>query len=146
MRAKRDARLDLLARVSLFAGCDRRQLTRIASLSTETTLPAASVLCREGSIGQEAFVLIEGSVSVSKQGSLVSTLAPGAVFGEMALVGGKYRNATVIADTEVRVLVMTPQEFASVLDAVPPVAGAVYALLALRQREGGHTVRAVASV
>ncbi|MGQ0631124.1 MAG: cyclic nucleotide-binding domain-containing protein [Sporichthyaceae bacterium] len=146
MNSKRDLRLDLLADIGLFAGLDRRQLVRIASMSTETTLPAASVLCREGAIGQEAFVLVEGTVTVSVAGTPIAVLGPGAVIGEMALVGGKYRNATVIADTAVRVLVMTPAEFATIIDCVPQVADAVNSLLAVRQRDHGHTARSTARV
>ena len=119
MTAKRDARLDLLAGIDLFHGLSRRDLLRIASLSTEISLPEGSVLCREGQRALEAFILVEGSVAVSSDGRPVAMLRPGTAFGEIAMLDNKPRNATVVATSQVSVLVLTPQELSSVLDLVP---------------------------
>lgn len=132
---KRDARVDAIAGLDLFAGLDRKQLATIASLSTEVTLPAGSVLCRRGERGREAFVLVEGSVAVSVDDQAVAVLRPGAVFGEMSLLDGKPRVATVTATSAVSVLVLTPLELASLLEAVPAVRSRIFSTLGARKKD-----------
>jgi len=117
-----DAKLDRLAGIPLFAGAQRRQLERIARLCTEVTVPPGRVLCRQGESGREFFVIEEGTVTVSNSDRQLATLGPGDFFGELALLDGKTRNATVTADSKVRLLVLTRQEFAAVLDDDPAVA------------------------
>ena len=77
MFTKRDARIDVIEGLELFAGLDRKQLATIASLSTQVTLPEGSVLCRRGERGLEAFILIEGSVAVSIENEAIAVLRPG---------------------------------------------------------------------
>lgn len=132
---KRDARIDLLAGIDLFARLDRKQLERIAALSTQVTLPAGTVLCRRGELGREAFVLVEGTVAVSIEDEAIAVLRPGAVFGEMSLIERKPRVANVTATDQVSVLVLSPQELASVLHEVPSVAAHVYAQLGARKHD-----------
>lgn len=135
MFTKRDARIDAIADLDLFAGLDRKQLATIASLSTPVTLPAGSVLCRRGERGREAFVLIEGSVAVSVEEEAIAVLRPGSVFGEMSLLDGSPRVANVTATSQVSLLVLTNLELASVLDAVPTVAARVYSTLGARKQD-----------
>jgi CRP-like cAMP-binding protein len=132
---KRDARIDAIADLDLFAGLDRKQLATIASLSTPVTLPAGSVLCRRGERGREAFILIEGSVAVSIEDEAIAVLRPGSVFGEMSLLDGSPRVANVTATSQVTVLVLTNLELSSVLDAVPAVAARVYSTLGARKQD-----------
>jgi len=132
---KRDARIDLIADLDLFAKCDRKQLATIVSLSTQVTLPAGSVLCRRGERGREAFVLIEGSVAVSIEEEAIAVLRPGSVFGEMSLLDGEPRVANVTATSQVSVLVLTPLELASVLEAVPSVRARVFSTLGARKKD-----------
>lgn len=134
MRVKRDARLDLLARVELFAGCNLRQLIRIASLSTEITLPAGEVLFREGEPGREAFVLLDGTAAVSVGERAIAVLQPGAVFGDLGLVEHQRRLATVTATSPISVLVLTPQELSALLESVPAVATRVRLSAEARRR------------
>ena len=135
MFTKRDARIDAIADLDLFAGLDRKQLATIASLSTPVTLPAGSVLCRRGERGREAFILIEGSVAVSIEDEAIAVLRPGSVFGEMSLLDGSPRVANVTATSQVTVLVLTNLELSSVLDAVPAVAARVYSTLGARKQD-----------
>lgn len=135
MFLKRDARLDLLADLDIFARCDRRQLARIAALSTQVTLPAGSVLCRRGEYGREAFILVEGTVAVSIADTAIAVLRPGAVFGEMSLLDGNRRVANVTATDQVSVLVLSRQELITVLDEAPAVAAQVYATLGARKHD-----------
>ncbi len=132
---KRDARIDLLAGLEIFARCDRKQLAAIAALSTQVTLPAGTVLCRRGELGREAFVLVEGTVAVSVGDEAIAVLRPGAVFGEMSLLENKPRVANVTATDQVSVLVLTGRELASMLDEAPAVAAQVYATLGARKHD-----------
>jgi len=131
-----DAKLDTIAAVPLFAGADRRHLERIAQLCTELDAPAGQVLCREGEPGGEFFVLLEGSVTVESGGTQLATLGTGDFFGELALLDGKARNATVTAATPVRLLVLSRQEFSSVLHDDPQVAVRMLPAIGARMRSG----------
>ena len=135
MFTKRDARIDAIADLEVFAGLDRKQLATIASLSTEVKLPAGSVLCRRGERGREAFVLVEGTVAVSVDDQAVAVLRPGAVFGEMSLLDGKPRVANVTATDEVSVLVLNPLELATLLERVPAVRSRIFATLGTRKKD-----------
>jgi CRP-like cAMP-binding protein len=132
---KRDARIDAIVDLDLFAGLDRKQLATIASLSTQVTLPAGSVLCRRGERGREAFILVEGTVAVSIEDEAIAVLRPGSVFGEMSLLDGTPRVANVTATSQVSVLVLTNRELASLLDAVPAVAARIYSTLGARKHD-----------
>jgi CRP/FNR family transcriptional regulator, cyclic AMP receptor protein len=117
-----DAKIERLKGISLFAGAKRRELDRISQLCTELTLPAGRVLCHEGEIGHEFFVLESGTVSVSVGGKEVATLGAGSFFGELALLDGGPRTATVRAQTEVTALVLDRREFHALLEEDPIVA------------------------
>ncbi len=132
---KRDPRIDAIADLDLFAGLDRKQLATIASLSTEVRLPEGSVLCRRGERGREAFVLVEGSVAVSVEDQAVAVLGAGAVFGEMSLLDGTARVATVTATSPVSVLVLSPLELASLLELVPAVRQRIFRTLGARKKD-----------
>jgi CRP/FNR family transcriptional regulator, cyclic AMP receptor protein len=119
---QQDAKIERLAGIPLFAGTGARELDRVARLCTEVRLPAGAVLCREGETGREFFVLESGTVSVQVGGQRVAGLGPGDFFGELALLDAGPRTATVVADTEVRVLVVSRQEFAGLLEQEPHLA------------------------
>ena len=131
-----DAKIDSIAAVPLFADADRKHLEQIAQLCTEVSESAGTVLCREGQPGAEFFVLLEGSVSVTAAGAELAVLAAGDFFGELALLDGKARNATVTATTEVRLLVLSRQEFSSVLRDDPQVAVRMLPAIGARMRSG----------
>ena len=131
-----DAKLDSIAAVPLFADADRKQLGKIAQLCTEVSMPAGAVLCREGQPGAEFFVLLSGSVSVTAGGTELAVLPAPDFFGELALLDGKARNATVTATTEVRLLVLSRQEFAALLHDEPQVAVRMLPAIGARMRSG----------
>jgi CRP-like cAMP-binding protein len=131
----RDAYLDHLAQVPLFAACSKKELQTIARASDELSLPAGRVLVEQGTSGHECFVLVDGTVDVAINGTSVATLGPGAYFGELSLLDKGPRTATVTAETPVTVLVLGPREFATVLDEVPSLSHKMLASLAGRIRE-----------
>jgi CRP-like cAMP-binding protein len=105
----------MLAKVPLFAGCSKKELRTIATLADEIDLPQGKALTREGGWGREFFMLLEGTVEVVRDGKRVATLRDGDFFGELALVSGTPRTATVTTTSPVRVLVITETNFKRLL-------------------------------
>jgi CRP-like cAMP-binding protein len=126
----RNTRADL-RKLPMFAGLSRRALARVDALLTPVVFNDGDVLCVEGKLGREAFVIVDGEVEVSRGADHVATLGGGSVVGELALLGHGPRTATVTAAGRVEALVMSAQEFASVL-AEPVVATEVHKVAAQR--------------
>jgi CRP/FNR family cyclic AMP-dependent transcriptional regulator len=95
VRLRKDAKLEVLRRVPLFAGCSKKELAEIATLTDELSLPAGTSLIREGQLGHEFFALVEGEVDVRAKGKEVKHLEGGEFFGDMALVSSRPMNAYV---------------------------------------------------
>ena len=131
----RDAYLDHLASVPLFAACSRKDLQNIARASDEVSVSAGKTLVEQGQIGRECFVIVDGSATVKRNGRKVATLGPGDYFGELSLLDKGPRTASVTADSDMKVLVLGPREFSGVLDAVPGLAHKLLSTLAGRIRE-----------
>lgn len=125
----------ILAKVPLFAHCSKKELQRIRGLLTPLIVPEGTVLITEGQPGHEFFVVLEGQATVSHEGVRVATLGPGDYFGEIALIQGGPRTATVVADGEMRVEVASAQEFRALLDDAPGLARALIMPLAKRIQE-----------
>jgi CRP/FNR family transcriptional regulator, cyclic AMP receptor protein len=135
VRLRKDAKLELLAGVPLFAGCSKKELGEISTLADELSFPAGTTLIEEERQGHEFFVLVEGSVDVRRKGRKVSSLGEGSFFGEMSLVSSRPRNATVTASSPVRVLVVHEQAFRRLLRDSPPIQLKVLQTLADRAAE-----------
>jgi len=133
--APRNDYLAKLGEVPLFASFSKKDLQRMAKASDEVTVEAGRVLVDQGRTGHEFFLLLEGTASVKKNGRKVATLKAGQYFGEMALLDRGPRTATVVADTDVRVLVVGQREFSGVLDTVPSLAHKILATMAGRLRD-----------
>ena len=126
--------LDRLQAVPLFAGCTKKELQALDSACTEVKYPAGRVLCKEGEPGRELMIIVEGKASVDREGQHVTALGAGEFLGELSLLDHGPRTATVTADSDVTLLVLTPSELASVLSQVQPLALRMLATLAGRLR------------
>jgi CRP/FNR family transcriptional regulator, cyclic AMP receptor protein len=129
-----DERRARLHELSLFSACTRRELGRIASLCSPAVVDQGTRLTEQGRFGHEFFVLVDGRVSVWRNGDRVTTLGRGGIFGEMSLLSGLTRSATVVADTDCSLLVVSRAEFYPLLEAAPPVAAGIMRELSLRLR------------
>jgi len=129
------AYLKHLASIPLFSSCSNRDLQKIARASDEISIDEERVLVEQGAIGHECFVIIEGNAVVKRGNRRVADLGPGDHFGELALFDGGPRTASVIAETDMKVLVLGQREFAGLLDEVPGLAHKVMANLARQIRE-----------
>ena len=133
--AIRQAYLDHLARVPLFATCSTKDLQKIAKASDEIAVKAGTTLVDQGQQGREAFIVVDGTAAVKHNGRKITTLGPGAVIGELSLLDRGPRTATVTADTDMTVLVIDQRNFAGVIDQVPALAHKLLATLAGRIRD-----------
>lgn len=132
MRLHRNAKVDLLRRVPLFAGLSKRELEQLGSIADELDLPEGRTLIKEGTRGLEFFVLVEGAVRVVKNRRRVAALRDGDFFGEIALVVDVPRTSTVVAETPVRLLVLTKRDFQRLLREQPGIQRKVLEALAER--------------
>ncbi|HXY94415.1 MAG TPA: cyclic nucleotide-binding domain-containing protein [Acidimicrobiia bacterium] len=108
-----------LAEVPLLRGLSSRQLALVDRLSTPVELPAGEYLAQQGLPGAEFFILLDGRVEVVQDRKLVATRGPGAPLGEIALLGGRRRTATLIAQTPVRARVASRPEFTGLVAEIP---------------------------
>lgn len=122
MRLRKDAKVELLQAVPLFANCSKAELQRIATLADELDLGESATLIREGERGREFLVIVDGTVSVTKRGKKVRELGAGAFIGEIALISDVPRTATVTATTPVRLLVVTDRAFRGLVEEMPSIA------------------------
>lgn len=130
----RDEKLDLLHRIPLFSAFDRRKLERLGMLADYVDVPGGRCLMAQGDSGNELFVIVSGKVVVDRDGRRLNTLGPGDFFGEIALLDGGPRTATVTAEEPSRLLVLTHREFHSMMEEFPEVASEVMNALAHRIR------------
>jgi CRP/FNR family cyclic AMP-dependent transcriptional regulator len=126
--------LDLLSRVPLFAGCSANELRAIAKLGTPIDVESGHVLTKEGSAGGEFFLLVEGTASCRGKGTKGITLRSGDYFGELSLLDGNPRSATVTATSQCFLIVFTNREFVALLRASPAIALKMLVNLSLRLR------------
>ena len=110
-----DTKADALGRCPFFAGLSRNELLEVAKVTEDLEVEEGKALTREGQSGSEFFVIVDGEVAVTKDGTEIRTLGPGDFFGEIALLEDTPRTATVIAKSPLRFFVLTRQAFRSLL-------------------------------
>jgi CRP/FNR family transcriptional regulator, cyclic AMP receptor protein len=131
-RFRSGTKIDLIAKVPLFAGLSKRELGQIASIVDEIDLPEDKVLIREGERGREFYVLLDGEAEVTRDGKRLATRRSGEFFGEIALVSSLPRIATVTTRKPVRALVIRDVEFRALLQRTPAIALKVLNAVAAR--------------
>ena len=132
MRLHKNAKVDLLRRVPLFANLGKRDLERLGGVADELDLGATRTLIKEGTRGREFFVLVDGEAKVTRNDRRVATMRAGDFFGEIALITDVPRTTTVTAETPVRLLVLTKRDFQRVLREQPQIQRKVLEALAKR--------------
>jgi len=131
-----------LSKIWLFSTSSSKDLRTIRRALEEVTVPAERVLCEQGTIGREFFLIVKGEASVRRNGRKVATLGPGQYFGELALLDRRPRSATVASETEMNLLVLGQRQFNGVLDAVPALARKMLAAMATRLRDADERAMA----
>jgi len=129
---RKNAKIELMKSVPLFARCSKRELTEVASIADELDLDAGSTLTKQGARGQEFVVIAEGAADVVRNGKKVNTLGSGDFLGEIALITAQPRTATVKTTAPTRILVISASDFRRLLRRTPSIQQKVLAALAER--------------
>jgi|SRR5918995_1622845 CRP-like cAMP-binding protein len=127
-----DTKVKSLRQAPLFEGLSKKELTELARRSEDMELDQGTVLCREGDIGQEFFVIVDGEVDVKRKGKPLGTRGAGDFIGEIALLEDIKRTATVTAKTPVRVFVLTRPTLQHLVNEHPAVENKIMRALARR--------------
>jgi CRP/FNR family transcriptional regulator, cyclic AMP receptor protein len=128
----RSQKVEVLKGIPLFSYLSKKQLEEVARHADELEVEAGRVLAEEGSQGRDLFVIVSGTATISRQGETIATLRPGDFVGEMSLLDGKPRSATVVADEPMALLVIMAREFEPLLLHIPELG--VRLLRAMAQR------------
>jgi CRP/FNR family transcriptional regulator, cyclic AMP receptor protein len=128
-------KIDHLHAVPLFADCTKREFQQIAQAVDEVTVTAGTVLVEEGRKGREAFVIVRGRVTISRDGRKVATAGPGEIVGELSLLDNGPRTATAVCETDCDLIALDHRHFRSVLESSPAITSKLLAVLARRVRD-----------
>lgn len=134
-RLRKDEKVDMLGRLMLFESCTRKELGQIAAIMTEAERPPGTYLTREGRDGGVMFLLVEGTADVVSDGKKLGRLGAGEVVGELSLIDGRTRSASVVASSPVHVLQLVSDDFRQLIDKSPNFVKALLRSLSARVRE-----------
>jgi len=126
--------LNVLAEIPLFAGLSARHLRKVAALGRIRRIHEGARVIRAGDAGDSLYVLLDGEVTIGRRGRSALTLGPGSFFGELALIDGGPRTATIVAKTPLVCLTIGRTPFLKLLRAEPGIAVVLLEELAGRLR------------
>lgn len=135
MTLTQDRRTALFGGCPLFRGLEDTGLAALADAAVEVDFPADRVIARQGEIGTGFFVIVDGSVRVTRDGTVIAHLGPGEFFGELSVLDGGPRIAQVAAEAPTRCLALASWDFERVLRDQPGVALSILRVVAGRLRE-----------
>ena len=131
---RRNDWVPFLADLPIFQGVSKRHLHRIARLATSRRFVPLTRIVREGEPARTFYVVLDGTVSVTRKGRRIGKLGAGDAFGEMALLTESPRAATIVADSEVLTMCLSRTNFNKVLKSEPAVSMALLKTFAERLR------------
>ena len=132
MALRKNAKVKLIKSVPLFSSCSKKELEAIASQADELVVPAGKTLTKEGARGREFMVIVDGADDVRKKGRKINTLGSGDFLGEIALISGGPRTATVTTTSESDLLVLTDRAFRQLTRQMPSIHASVVKALSER--------------
>ncbi|MCX6516124.1 MAG: cyclic nucleotide-binding domain-containing protein [Actinobacteria bacterium] len=127
--------VDSLRNISLFSECSAKELALVVKNSTERALKAGTIIMDQGQTGREAYVILEGSATIKRNGKKIGTAKAGTVVGELSLLDNGPRTASVIADSDVTLLVISERALKGAIDNIPAISRKLLKALATRVRE-----------
>ena len=130
-----EAPVELLERVPLFADFERSDLQRLAKSFKERTFAAGSTVSAEGKTGAGFFVIESGEATVTVRDAERGKLGPGDYFGEIALIDGGVRTATITAVSDGRSYGLTPWQFRPLVESNASIAWPLLEAIAKRTRD-----------
>ena len=135
MPAASQAKVALMRKIPLFDGLTEHQLSQLTRLADDVVVAAGKRLASAGEIGKQMFVIVSGTATVKTPRGRTVRLEAGDFFGEMSLIDGEPRSATVVADTPMQLLVLGQREFWELLAEAPPINRKIMTTLSRRLRE-----------
>ena len=114
--------VERLGQIELFSELSAKEVKKVASYMTTIDVREGRDLTVQGTVGREFMIIAEGEASVRRNGRLIATLGPGDFFGELAVIAGVPRTATVTAESKMVVEALNRREFSSLLDESPKLA------------------------
>ena len=132
--------VDLLSHVPLFEGLPKRMLRQLAESADVVTFNEREVIVEEGAAGGTFFVLVEGEAKIVRRKRTIAKVAPGEFFGEISLLDGGPRTASVIADTPVTAIRIFKRSFDKLVASDPSVAARMLQVVARRLREAERPI------
>lgn len=131
---RRSDKADALGDIELFRSLTNKERMELARHVDEVAVSTGTSLTRQGAPGDAFYLIVDGTAEVTKSGTKLADLGPGDVVGEMALIDGEPRSATVVMTSRGTVLTMPRREFKGVLDAMPSISQKMLVSLSLRLR------------
>lgn len=131
----RDARVEALREISIFANLPKKDLVQLDRHVTASTVEDGTQLAREGFKPTQLVLLVEGNAKVKRGKRTIATLGPGDTIGELSILDGGKQTATVTADGECDVLVVSANEFRAMLDDSPGFVRNLLKSMAARLRD-----------
>ena len=136
MESRREPGIELLGQLMLFESCTKKELGQIASIMVEAERPAGTFLTREGKDGGLMFIIVDGTADVvAGNGQVLGKLKAGDVVGELSLIDGKVRSASVVASSPVQLLEIVADDFKQLVQRSPKFVHALLRSLSLRVRQ-----------
>jgi CRP-like cAMP-binding protein len=132
MRLGRNAKIELIRSVPLFSRCTKKELGAIALHMDELDVREGTTLTRQGERGREFIVIVEGAADVRKNGRTINRLKSGDFLGEIALISGAPRTATVTATAPSRLLLLNDRDFKQVTREMPSILASLLEALSER--------------
>ncbi len=130
---KQGDKIERLKEVRIFEECSQRQLRSIARIARVVDAPASTMLTRADELGDEFFLILDGTATVDVATETRGPLPPGAFFGEMSLLDGGPRS--IVAETPVRLLAISRRNFSVLLKEVPALTQSLLVTLSRRVRQ-----------
>lgn len=125
---------DRLKKIPLFEGLSDHDLDRLATWTDEIDVPSGKHLITQGTFAHEFMVIEDGTAEVSHDGVHLADMGPGEFFGEMALLTHHPRMASIVATSDLTLVVMHERNFRAMEEAIPMVANRIAAVVAERER------------
>jgi CRP/FNR family transcriptional regulator, cyclic AMP receptor protein len=132
--------VDLLSHVPLFEGLPRRMLKQLAEKADAVTFNEGEAIVAEGDPGGTFYVLVEGEAKIVRRKRTIAKVTPGEFFGEISLLDGGPRTASVIAVTPVTAIRIFKRSFDKLVASDPSVASRMLAVVARRLREAERSI------
>ena len=126
--------LNAVQAIPLFSGCNTKELREVARLGTTVSVVAGKPITKEGEVGLELLIVLAGTATCRLKGRKLAHFGPGDFIGEMSLLDRGPRSATVVADSDMKLLVLNSREFRSLTEASPTIGWKIMAAMAGRLR------------